>query len=270
MRRRRVVQEEGGAGSPGGETTFVEIGSDQLSRVFAVPSWLRDLGLMAWLIVGVLLLLGGVVWLLALTSVIVIPVITAAIIAAVLSPVVGWLARHRLGRGGGSAIVLLLVIALGAGIVVMLLAGVTSQAPELEKSLHSAVDKAQSALKDAGVSTSKAKSAGDDASKSASDTFHALLEGRGHRRVGARLARGLPLVHRAEPVLPAQGRPADPPLDREPHGRSPRARPHDHGPDAAVAARLFRRRHGGGRLQRGRHRPGCVGPRPAPDRRDHA
>ena len=179
MRRRRVLHEEGAAGSPGGEATFVEIGSDQLSRVFAVPSWLRDLGLMSWLVVGTLLLLGGVVWLLSLTSTIVIPVITAAIIAAVLSPVVGWLARHRLGRGGGAAIVLLLVIALGLGIVVLLLSGVTSQAPELEKSLHSAVDKAQSALKDAGVSTSKAQSAGDDASSSVSDAFHALLKGVG-------------------------------------------------------------------------------------------
>src|SRR4051812_43860151 len=99
MRRRRVVQEEGGAGSPGGEATFVEVGPDQLARVFAVPSWLRDLGLMAWLVVGVLVLLGGVVWLLAITSVIVVPVITAAIMAAVLSPVVGWFARHRVGRG---------------------------------------------------------------------------------------------------------------------------------------------------------------------------
>ena len=41
------------------------------------------------------------------------------------------------------------------------------------------MDKAESALKDAGVSTSKAKSAGDDASASASDAFHALLKGVG-------------------------------------------------------------------------------------------
>jgi predicted PurR-regulated permease PerM len=179
MRRRRVLHEKDGDGSPGGEATFVEIGPDQLSRVFAVPSWLRDLGFMSWLVVGTLLLLGGVVWLLSLTATIVIPVLTAAIMAAVLSPVVGWLARHRLGRGGGAALVLVLVIALGALILVLLLSGVTSQGPELQKSLHSAVDKLQSALKDAGVSTSKAQSAGDDASSSVSDAFHALLKGLG-------------------------------------------------------------------------------------------
>ena len=70
-----------------------------------MPQWLRDLGLMSWLVVGSLVLLGGTVWLLSLTAIIVIPVITATIIAAVLSPVVGWLARHRLGRGGGAALV---------------------------------------------------------------------------------------------------------------------------------------------------------------------
>src|SRR5215218_4158450 len=111
--RRRVFRRHGGhpdgvddAGSAPADVTFVELPPDGLARIFDVPPWLRDLGLMSWLVVGTLLLLGGVVWLLALTSMIVVPVITAAIIAAVLSPVVGWLARHRIGRGGGAAIVL--------------------------------------------------------------------------------------------------------------------------------------------------------------------
>ena len=183
MRRPRILHERAGrpdgGGSPAGESTFVEIDADQLARVFAVPPWLRDLGVMSWLLVGTLLLLAGFVWLLALTSIIVVPVITAAIVAAVLSPVVGWLARHRMGRGGGAAIVFLSVIVLGVLLTVLLLSGVTSEIPELKKSLHSAVDKAQSWLKDAGVSTSKSQSAGDDASKSASNAFHALLEGVG-------------------------------------------------------------------------------------------
>ena len=157
----------------------MEIEPGQLSRVFAVPSWLRDLGLMSWLLVGTFLLLVGVVWLLSLTAAIVIPVITAAIVAAVLSPVVGWLARRGLGRGGGAALVLVGVIALSGLIVVLLLSGVTSQAPELQKNLHSAVDKVEGWLADAGVSTSKAQSAGDDASSSVSDAFHALLKGLG-------------------------------------------------------------------------------------------
>ncbi len=157
----------------------MEIDPAQLSRVFSVPPWLRDLGLMAWLLVGVIVLVGGVVWLLALTSTIVVPVITAAIIASVLSPVVGWLARHRLGRGGGAAVVLLLVIALGVLVVVMLVGGVASQAGDLQKSLQGAVDKLQGWLQDSGVSADKAQSAANDASSSVSDGFHALLNGVG-------------------------------------------------------------------------------------------
>src|SRR4051812_28962643 len=107
MARRRVFHARGRRHGDGdgerraaadGDATFVEVDPAELSRVFAVPPWLRDLGLMSWLVVGTLLLLGGTVWLLALTSTIVVPVITAAIVAAVLSPVVGWLGRHRLGR----------------------------------------------------------------------------------------------------------------------------------------------------------------------------
>ena len=158
----------------------MEIDPEQLSRIFAVPQWLRDLGLMSWLVVGSLVLLGGTVWLLSLTSIIVIPVITATIIAAVLSPVVGWLARapagprrrrgdrarprDRAGRGGRRHA-----------------AGGRDEpgAGAQEDACTAAVDKAQGWLQDAGVSTSKSKDAGDDASKSVSDGFHALLKGAG-------------------------------------------------------------------------------------------
>jgi predicted PurR-regulated permease PerM len=165
--------------APPGDDTTGAIEVVRLAQVFAAPSWLRDLGFMSWLVVGTLVLLGGVVWLLSLTAIIVIPVITAAIVAAVLSPVVGFLERHGPGRGVGAALVLVGVLAAAGLVVVLLLSGVTSQAPQLEKSLQSAVDKVQAWLKDAGVSTSTAQSAGDDASASVSDAFHALLEGVG-------------------------------------------------------------------------------------------
>ena len=43
----------------------------ELSGIFSVPEWLRNLGLMAWLLVGVAVFLVGMVWLLGLTQVIV-------------------------------------------------------------------------------------------------------------------------------------------------------------------------------------------------------
>src|SRR6188508_1952834 len=94
LRRRRA---DGDGGHE--ETEYVEIEPGELAGVFAAPRWLRDLGLMAWLLVGVAAALVGTVWLLTLTQAIVIPVVTAAIIAAVLSPLVGWLERRRVPRG---------------------------------------------------------------------------------------------------------------------------------------------------------------------------
>src|SRR5687767_10195038 len=90
LRRRRGDGDRGRA-----EDEFVEIDAAELTGVFATPSWLRDLGLTAWLLVGVALFLAGAVWLLSLTHTIVTPVITAAVVASVASPLVGWLSRHH-------------------------------------------------------------------------------------------------------------------------------------------------------------------------------
>ena len=85
MWKRRVRARPQGAD---GETEFVAIDTAELSGIFTAPTWLRDLGIMSWLLVGVAGMLVGAVWLLSLTQTIVIPVVTAAILASVLSPLV--------------------------------------------------------------------------------------------------------------------------------------------------------------------------------------
>jgi hypothetical protein len=55
-----------------GEALVVEIEPGQLTGMFAAPGWLRDLGVMSWLLVGVAALLGGTIWLLATVETIVI------------------------------------------------------------------------------------------------------------------------------------------------------------------------------------------------------
>ena len=94
-RLRRHRTEAGSAESGQPDTQYIELEPGQLSGVFSVPDWLRNIGLMSWLLVGAMLLLAALVWLLALTQVISIPVIVAAIIATVGSPVVAWLHSHR-------------------------------------------------------------------------------------------------------------------------------------------------------------------------------
>ncbi len=114
-----------------------------------------------------------------LTQTIVLPVITAAIVAAVLSPLVGYLVRHRVPRGAAVAIVFLLIVAAGGLVVVMVLAGVTGESGNLNGHLQSAADKIQSAVKDLGVSSNSAEHATDEAGSDLTTAFHALLNGLG-------------------------------------------------------------------------------------------
>jgi predicted PurR-regulated permease PerM len=159
------------------DTEQFEIEAAELSGVFAAPGWLRDLGVMAWLLVGVIVLLVGAVWLLSLTETIVVPVITAAIVAAVVSPLVDYLERRRVPRAAGAAIVFGLVLVVGVLLTVMILGGVTSQAGSVTNHLQEATHKMKGWLEDLGVTSGKAQRAQNDASSSVSDAFHALTDG---------------------------------------------------------------------------------------------
>jgi putative heme transporter len=174
------VRHEGPDGErANGETEFVEIDASELSGIFAAPIWLRDLGVMSWLLVGVTALLVGMVWLLSLTQTIVVPVLTATILASVLSPLVRLLKRHGVPRGAGAAIVLLLIVVAGAGLALLVLGGISGQSGEINSQLQSAASKVEGWLKDLGVSSQSAAQAKSDASGSISSAFHFLINGLG-------------------------------------------------------------------------------------------
>jgi len=151
--------------------------NDDLSRVFSAPQWLRDLGFASWLLVGVAAALVGAVWLLSLTHAIVLPVLTAALIASVASPLVGWMHRRGLPRGLGAGILLLAVVVLGLGMVLIIVGGITAEKDELSAQLSSGVNQLQSWAQDLGVSDSSAEAANKDASKSVSEGVSAILKG---------------------------------------------------------------------------------------------
>ena len=160
-----------------GEDQSGEAETPDLSDALAAPGWLRDLGLTAWLLVGVLVFLVGAVWILSLTHTIVLPVIAAGVVAAVASPLVAWLARHRVPRGLGAALLLLAVVAIAAGMFVVIVAGVASQSGDISNHLSDAKDTVAGWLEDLGVDPSKADHAKQDASSATSSSFHALLDG---------------------------------------------------------------------------------------------
>ena len=157
------------------DETVVTIDATSLSRVFSAPMWLRDLGLLAWFLVGVGLVLFGLVWLLGLTSTIVDPVLVGAILATVAGPLVRTMQSHRVPRAAGAAIVLLGLIALGVLIFLLVFGGIAEQSSEIEAGVSEAVDKAEGWVNDAGADgTSGAK---EDAKAGASAAGDTLVKG---------------------------------------------------------------------------------------------
>ena len=147
-----------------------------LSTVFAPPRWLRDIGRTSWLLVGFLLLILGVVWLLGATYTIVGPVVAATIVATVAMPLVGALARH-MPRAAAAVLVLLGLVALGVFVLVIVLAGIKAQEPEIAQHASAAADKAEAWLKDAGVDTSGSSSAKSSAEKDVPQIISTLTTG---------------------------------------------------------------------------------------------
>ncbi len=176
-RFRGRIRRGGGDDAPQPETTVVEIDPGQLRGLFAAPGWLRDMGVAAWLLVGVLLLVGGLVWLLSLTYTIVAPVVVAGILAAVLGPLVGLLERHRVPRGAGAAIVFLLVAALTLVFGVLILSSISSETTSVTAHLQSAAKEIEGWLREPRSRHEQGGERQRDASSSASAGFHALVNG---------------------------------------------------------------------------------------------
>jgi predicted PurR-regulated permease PerM len=147
---------------------------------FAGPPWLRDVGIVAWMIVGIVLVVVGAIWLLALTSTIVMPFITAFIVASVAAPVVEWLAARRVPRAAGSALVLLTLLLAVVAVGAIVLGGITSQSDDISSRLHSASDRIANWAKDVGIGDRAADTAKADAESSAQSAGKVLLNGVAH------------------------------------------------------------------------------------------
>lgn len=156
---------------------YVEIDPGELSGLIALPDWLRNMGLIAWLTTGVIVLTLGVVWLLSLAEAIVVPLIAAAIIAAVASPLVRWIADRGLPRAAGAVLVLLAIVAVGVVMVVLIVGGIAGQAGAVSSHLADAQSTVSGWLEDLGVDPSQAQDSAKEAGSTGSDAFHALLGG---------------------------------------------------------------------------------------------
>ena len=141
----------------------------------AAPTWLRNLGVASWLLVGLLLVIVGVIWLLGQTSTIVMPVILAAVLGAVAGPAVGWLERHRVPRVGGAILVLLGLLALGVLVFLLVFGGLSDQSASISAKLEQALNRIQGWLADIGVDNTQSTKA--DVQKAVPDIGSTLLSG---------------------------------------------------------------------------------------------
>jgi predicted PurR-regulated permease PerM len=175
--RARSLRPADGDHAASEEQRVLEFEPGELTRIFVAPPWLRDAGLVAWLIVGIVLVLIGAIWLRALTNTIVVPLIVAALIASVAGPAVDWMQRRGVPRAGGTALVLLAVVIAGVAIAVLVIGGITGQSGDISEHLKSATNKVAGGLKDLGVRDSTSDNAAGDASSSVNSAGKLLLHG---------------------------------------------------------------------------------------------
>ena len=143
--------------------------------MFAPPQWLQDLGLVAWFLVGLGLVLLGVIWILGETSTIVSPVVAGTIVAAVAGPAVTWLQRRGVPRAAGAALMLLLVLALTVAVFLLVVHGIVGQGDQIRSLATEAADKVEGWANDAGIDGTS--SANDSVKSAVPNIGETLLKG---------------------------------------------------------------------------------------------
>lgn len=159
------------------DSEYVEIDPSQLDGLFVAPSWLRDAGISSWLLVGVAVLTAAMIWILSLTSTIVMPLITAGIIAAVAGPLVRKLGRVGVPRGAGSAVVMLLFVVAAFAVTTLVVGGIKQQADSLVTYLSDAQQDIQTGLEKLGISETEAADTVNTGGDSVTKSLSGLLEG---------------------------------------------------------------------------------------------
>ena len=167
----------GEAAEAGADDAAPAIDRAQLAHLFEAPLWLRRLGIQAWLLVGIAVLLVGLVWILGLTATIVMPVVTGGVIAAVASPGVAALQRRGVPRIGGAAVILLALVGVAVVVIAMVLGGVVARSSGDQSTASNALDTIEGWLSDAGSGSAGTAEAKQDVSSAATSAGGLLLQG---------------------------------------------------------------------------------------------
>jgi predicted PurR-regulated permease PerM len=143
--------------------------------MFAPPQWLQDLGVLAWFLVGLGLVLLGSIWILGEISTIVSPVVSGTIIAAVAGPAVSWLQRRGFPRAAGAGVILLLVLVIAVVVFLLVAHGIVANGDQIKTLATGAADKIEGWASDAGVDGTSSANA--SVKSSVPEIGEALLKG---------------------------------------------------------------------------------------------
>lgn len=157
--------------------TYVRLDPGAIESAFVAPKWLRDIGLTSWFAVGAAVLLVLMVAIVAITATITIPVILAAVVAAVASPIVGFLQRHGVPRGIGTILFVLLVVAIVAFVFWAVLAGISSQAGKSSDLISQAMQRISDWAAAHGLDAKTAEQTSAGLQASTKDSVQTLLHG---------------------------------------------------------------------------------------------
>jgi putative heme transporter len=96
-----------------------------------LPPWFRTLGVGAWLTLGMAGVVGLGLLLVALVAEVAIPLAVAAVLAAIMVPLVDRLQRWRVPRWLGATLVLILGLSVLAAVLALIVRAITSQSDEI-------------------------------------------------------------------------------------------------------------------------------------------
>ncbi len=107
----------------------------------ATPApWIRRWGTSAWMLIGMLVLASLVYGALATLAGVFVPLVIAAVVGILASPIVDWLHRYRVLRPVGATIVILGLLGVIVGSVVISVRGVIDQSDEISRQLTAGVE----------------------------------------------------------------------------------------------------------------------------------
>ena len=125
---------------------FLEARAAQLPSGLRLLAWLQALGRGSWLLVGIAVLVAIILFALGLVSDLLIPLIFAAILAAILVPLVDRLERWHVSRRWGSPLVVLLMLATVLVVGWLVISQIVHQGSQIVDKLTAGIDSAGSGV----------------------------------------------------------------------------------------------------------------------------